>query len=164
MADKKVPRVVSTKWRALALLLVGLLAGSLLLGTASAHIGSFQHLKTHFYTKAKANKLFKDKCPPGTTKEAGGCIEKTTRGSANWANANITCADRGRRLPTAGELLAAFQNPKVTPATEITSNIHIDDGSHRMMVVTSASTIGGQVNLDTVASYRCIAPLTNAKP
>lgn len=58
MDERRTRRTASGKWRALSLLLIGLLAGSLMLGTASAHLGSFNHLKQHFYTKQKADKRF----------------------------------------------------------------------------------------------------------
>jgi hypothetical protein len=164
------------KARGVGLLLVGMLVGMLLISPAAAHFTqNTKHLGQHVwqqvikqkvFTKQQANKRFKDRCPAGTRKAAGACVEQTTRGSATWADANVACSNLGRRLPTAGELIAAFQTPGITPATETTSNIHIDDNgtiiTQRQMVVTSTSTIGGQASLSTVVPYRCVAPLSNA--
>ncbi len=59
MTDKESTRVVSSRWRSISLLLIGLLAGSLLVETASAHLTTFRHVKqSHFYTKRVANKRF----------------------------------------------------------------------------------------------------------
>ncbi len=117
-----------------------------------------------FHANAAA---LEDTCPSGTEAAAGSCVETTTRGQASWVNANRNCGDLGRRLPTPGELVAAFSTPGITPATEITSDIYISDGSGStftqiMAVVTASSSIGGQADLSTVASYRCVAPMSNA--
>jgi hypothetical protein len=109
---------------------------------------------------------FKDTCPPGTMLAAGGCMETSTRGQASWVNANKDCGNLGRRLPTPGELVAAFATPGITAAAEITSDIYISDGdgstlTQIMAVVTAAGSVGGQADLGTVAAYRCMAPLTN---
>lgn len=63
MAGRRTPNAVSSRWRALSLLLVGLLAGTLLLPPVSAHIsGSVTHTKNHmkkfFWLKKAANKRF----------------------------------------------------------------------------------------------------------
>ena len=48
-----------TKWRSVALVLVGLLAGQILMGAAGAHMTSFKHLKRkHFFTKSQAHARF----------------------------------------------------------------------------------------------------------
>lgn len=87
-------KVVSARWRALALVLVGVMVGLFLLAPASAHIGTPKHLwKTHIKPKTDAryvqDKIFYRRsaqqsvgvglfdavnvsCPPGTLVVGGG--------------------------------------------------------------------------------------------
>lgn len=59
MTTKRSRMPSSSRWRALSLVLIGILAGTLLLGTASAHLTTFEHVKKkHFYTKKIADNRF----------------------------------------------------------------------------------------------------------
>lgn len=51
--------------RSVILLLSGALIGAMLTGPAGAHLGSFRHLRKHFYTKAAANARYQLR-PTGT--------------------------------------------------------------------------------------------------
>jgi hypothetical protein len=72
----------------------------------------------------------KVKCPPDTFPVAGVCIEKVARPAAAYGSAVSTCqiagtpAGPGRRLPTHGELTAAFSVVEPAPGGELTSDVY----------------------------------------
>ena len=157
---------------AVTLVATGAVVWALVAAPASASPADLTQKEVRKIAKMVATKVFnahaatlKDACPAGTTLVAGGCMERRPPGGRPpWVNANKSCGTLGRRLPTPGELVAAFATPGITAATEITSDIYISDGdgstfTEIMAVVTAAGSVGGQSNLGTVAAYRCVAPL-----
>lgn len=73
---------------------------------------------------------FKVKCPADTFPTADVCIERTARAATAYGSAVYTClqvgtpAGPGRRLPTFGELLAAFTAVDPAPGGELTSEVY----------------------------------------
>jgi hypothetical protein len=162
----------TTGRRGVAILAIAILAAGALAASSAGAAAPLTKKKVKKIATKVANQVFdqkagslKDKCPGGTVSVAGGCLESATRGQASWFDAKKNCSGVGRRLPTAGELIAGFATPGVTAATETSSNLHLDDNgttiAQRYIVVTSGGSIGGQANLSTVGNYRCIAPMTN---
>jgi hypothetical protein len=72
----------------------------------------------------------KVKCPLDTFPVAGVCLEKVARAPAAYGSAVYTCQlvgtppGPGRRLPTQGELMAAFSAVDPAPGGELTSNVY----------------------------------------
>src|SRR5262249_33613258 len=72
------------------------------------------------------------RCPSGTTLSVGVCMETTTQ-QGELGTAEVTCADRGRRLPTEGELIVyqidTFSKPDNIPPAEWIEPQYISDTS-----------------------------------
>jgi len=110
------------------------------------------------------------KCPDGTFPAGGTCIETAARAAVGFGSAEITCAnadgDRtaGRRLPTHGELQAAFFRVDPAPGGEFTSHVYpTPEGGLQVLTVISKG--GGSVavvpdDADVRRPFRCaIDPL-----
>jgi hypothetical protein len=114
---------------------------------------------------------FRDRCPGGTTKFGGACIESTVRAISNSLNgAGATCAAAGGRLPTFPELTAFAVEPGVELGTgssgdnqwEWTSSVY----NLPPAGLTVADRPSGTLTYDpfTIVSpihFRCVLPLTN---
>jgi hypothetical protein len=108
------------------------------------------------------------RCPEGTFPAGGTCIERDPRPAIGGGNAELTCAgadgDRtpGRRLPTYGELRAAFSRVDSAPGGEFTGHIY-PTPEGRLQVLTISKFGENAVvpyDADTPRAYRCaIDPL-----
>lgn len=114
----------------------------------------------------------KIKCPADTFPTADVCIEKTARSPAPYSGAVYTClavgtpAGPGRRLPTHGELMAAFTAVTPAPGGELTSNVYPSTTSAGQVDDLYITDKVGSVALtpDTAAgakSYRCVTDPLN---
>ena len=114
----------------------------------------------------------KIKCPADTFPTADVCVERTTRPPAAYGSAVSTCmlvgtpGAPGRRLPTHGELLAAFSAVDPAAGGELTSDVYpssSDPGRLDVLFVTDK--VGGAgVTSDTAAgskAYRCVTDPLN---
>ena len=114
----------------------------------------------------------KIKCPPDTVPAADVCVEKTPRPAAAYGSAVSTCmlvgtpAGPGRRLPTHGELLAAFSAVDPAPGGELTSSVYPSASIAGRVDVLFVSDKTGAIGLtpDTAAgskAYRCVTDPLN---
>ena len=114
----------------------------------------------------------KIKCPPDTFPTADVCIEKTARPAAAFGVADYTCAQvgtpatPGRRLPTYGELIAAFGAVDPAPGGELTSSVYPSTATPGQVDALYVTDKVGSVGLtpDTGAgakSYRCVTDPLN---
>ena len=160
------------KRRAWALLLLGGLAGGLLLTPAGAHVtDSVRHLwRDHI--KSKADTRYAVGCYPDTSyyPRAGVCLEGDDRPSEPWRDAVVTCdlADSaGRRLPTLNELDVLRQTTGVTLGTnaepyELTSEYagHAEGPGHQVYVLQDDGDIS-TVSFAAGGPFRCVDERTN---
>ena len=88
------------------------------------------------------------RCPPGTFPTGGTCIEFVPRAPAAYGIAVLACQsagrDRtpGRRLPTLGELQAAFSRVDPAPGGELTGHVYpstVNPGEASVLYVVSKS-------------------------
>ena len=114
----------------------------------------------------------KIKCPTDTFPAAGVCVERTARPAAAYGSAVSTCmlvgtpAAPGRRLPTHGELLAAFSTVDPAPSGELTADVYPSSSSPGRLDVLFVTDKTGSVGLtpDTAAgskAYRCVTDPLN---
>ena len=114
----------------------------------------------------------KIKCPADTFPTADVCVERTTRPSASYGSAVLTClavgtpAGPGRRLPTHGELRAALGAVQLAPGGELTSNVYPSSSEPGELDVLYVTDQVGSVALtpDTGAggkAYRCVTDPLN---
>lgn len=112
------------------------------------------------------------KCPPDTFPVAGVCVEKAARPPAAYGSALSTCqitgtpGGPGRRLPTHGELTAAFSVVDPSPGGELTSEIYPSSASPGDVDSLYVTDKFGHVGTtpDTAAgskSYRCVTEPLN---
>lgn len=114
----------------------------------------------------------KIKCPPDTFPAADVCVERNPRPPAAYGSAVSTCmlvgtpAGPGRRLPTHGELLAAFSTVDPAPGGELTSDVYPSSSQpgrlDALFVTDKTGTVG--LTPDTAAgskAYRCVADPLN---
>jgi hypothetical protein len=93
------------------------------------------------------------RCPGGTTAAVGTCLEVTPRGEATYGSAVRSCSLTGtalgdrRRLPTHGELLAAFSQSGVVEfrGPELTSDVYPSATLPGGLDVLYVTTAGGSV-------------------
>ncbi len=98
-------------------------------------------------------------CPDGTTELGVACVETAQRSAQTFFAASTTCAQAGRRLPTAGELTALSDiNAGIMNSNdEVTSSIYADDpGNFQYISVDNAGTIDDPTTT-TAGSFRCVA-------
>ncbi|HET6867165.1 MAG TPA: hypothetical protein VFH80_14695 [Solirubrobacteraceae bacterium] len=114
----------------------------------------------------------KIKCPSDTFPAADVCVERTARPAAAYGSAVSTCmlvgtpTGPGRRLPTHGELLAAFSTVDPAPGGELTSDVYPSSSSPGRLDVLFVTDKTGAVGLtpDTAAgskAYRCVTDPLN---
>lgn len=114
----------------------------------------------------------KVKCPSDTFPTADVCIERTPRSPAAYGNAVYAClqvgtpAAPGRRLPTFGELLAAFTAVDPAPGGELPSDVYPSTTTpgqvDALYVTDKVGTVG--LTADTAAgakAYRCVTDPLN---
>lgn len=114
----------------------------------------------------------KIKCPADTFPIADVCVERTARAPAAYGSAVSTCmlvgtpSAPGRRLPSHGELVAAFSTVDPAPGGELTSDVYPSSSSPGrvdVLVVTDKTGAVG-VTPDTAAgskAYRCVTDPLN---
>ena len=113
-----------------------------------------------------ANLVAAPSCPSGTILNENACIEASGREVASLSAAIGTCADLGRRLPSASELMSyrlsgrSLGPPGGGVGAEYTSTVTFDDGTFVVQVVGNDLTNYGAVNATTAAPYRCVEPLS----
>lgn len=114
----------------------------------------------------------KIKCPADTFPAADVCVERNARPAAAYGSAVSTCmlvgtpAGPGRRLPTHGELLAAFSTVDPAPGGELTSDVYPSSSASGRLDVLYVTDKTGAVGLtpDTAAgskAYRCVTDPLN---
>ena len=114
----------------------------------------------------------KIKCPADTFPAADVCVERNARPAAAYGSAVSTCmlvgtpAGPGRRLPTHGELLAAFSTVDPAPGGELTSDVYPSSSAAGRLDVLYVTDKTGAVGLtpDTAAgskAYRCVTDPLN---
>jgi hypothetical protein len=104
-------------------------------------------------------------CPSGTLFHDGACIETAKRATAAFPNAEGTCLNAGRRLPTVAELQTfRLRQGHDFDTQEYTSHIWSDTNgtTQNHMVVLVAPTTGTQravsyTEASTSAAFRCVA-------
>jgi len=112
------------------------------------------------------------RCPADTVPVGGTCVETTSRSPAPYGAAVYRCRDvdeqetPGRRLPTHGEMLAAFTKEEIqlAPGGEFTSDIYPrSDGRVDALYLTSETGRVGVVADDgnTPKAFRCVADPLN---
>jgi hypothetical protein len=112
------------------------------------------------------------KCPQDTFPAADVCVERTARPAAAYGSAVSTCMlvgtprAPGRRLPTHGELVAAFATVDPAPGGELTSNVYPSSSTAGRLDVLFVTDKTGAVGLtpDTAAgskAYRCVTDPLN---
>jgi hypothetical protein len=114
----------------------------------------------------------KIKCPADTFPAADVCVERNARPAAAYGSAVSTCmlvgtpAGPGRRLPTHGELLAAFSTVDPAPSGELTADVYPSGSSPGRLDVLFVTDKTGAVGItpDTAAgskAYRCVTDPLN---
>lgn len=114
----------------------------------------------------------KVKCPSDTFPTADVCVERTPRSPAPYGNAVYAClqvgtpAGPGRRLPTFGELLAAFSAVAPAAGGELTSDVYPSTATpgqvDALYITDKVGTVG--LTPDTAAGakpYRCVTDPLN---
>jgi hypothetical protein len=130
------------------------------------------HAKTADTLRGISAADLKIKCPADTFPAADVCVERTPRPPAAYGSAVSTCmligtpAGPGRRLPTHGELLAAFSAVDPAPGGELTSDVYPSSSAPGRLDVLFVTDKTGAVGLtsDTAAgskAYRCVADPVN---
>ncbi len=110
------------------------------------------------------------KCPAGTFPTGGTCIEANPRPAQAYGVAVAACrtaggdATPGRRLPTHGELIAAFTRVNPAPGGELTGNVYPrSDGNVDVLYVTTklgdVAVVADDGN--TPKAFRCAADPIN---
>jgi hypothetical protein len=130
------------------------------------------HAKTADRLSGLTAAQLKIKCPKGTFPAADVCVERDVRPAATYGSAVSTCMlvgtprGPGRRLPTHGELLAAFAS--VTPAAggELTSNVYpssaVPGGLDVLFIADKNGAVGLTPNTaDGSKAYRCVTDPLN---
>lgn len=96
-------------------------------------------------------------CPSGTLFHEGACIETINRDPAGFPNAEATCLQAGRRLPTVAEL-QTFRLRQDLSGAEFTSHIWFDaNGSSETQKVMLVDQNGRQSVASGSASFRCVS-------
>jgi hypothetical protein len=114
----------------------------------------------------------KIKCPPDTFATADVCIEKAARPAAPYGSAVLTCLQvgtpqgPGRRLPTHGELMAAFTAFDPAPGGELTSEVYPSTATpgqvDALYVTDKVGSVGLTPNTAAGAKpYRCVTEPLN---
>ncbi len=110
------------------------------------------------------------RCPRATFPAAGTCIETDTRPPASYGSAVLACADAGgqrtpnRRLPTHGELSAAYARVDPAPGGELTGHVYPRaDGNQDVLIVTSKGGASAAITNDggNPRAFRCAADPLN---
>ena len=112
------------------------------------------------------------KCPADTFPAADVCVERSARPPAAYGSAVSTCMlvgtprAPGRRLPTHGELVAAFATVDPAAGGELTSNVYPSSSTPGRLDVLFVTDKTGAVGLtpDTAAgskAYRCVTDPLN---
>jgi hypothetical protein len=98
-----------------------------------------------------------DPCPSGTLFHEGACIETISQGPAAFPNAEGTCLQAGRRLPTVAEL-QTFRLRQDLSGAEFTSQVWFDaNGSSQAQKVMLVDKDGRQSVASGSAPFRCVA-------
>jgi hypothetical protein len=98
-----------------------------------------------------------DPCPSGTLFHEGACIETISRGPAAFPNAEGSCLQAGRRLPTVAEL-QTFRLRQDLSGAEFTSQVWFDaNGSSQDQKVMLVDKDGRQSVASGSAPFRCVA-------
>src|SRR5215212_4569723 len=96
-------------------------------------------------------------CPSGTLFHEGACIETINRDPAGFPNAEATCLQAGRRLPTVAEL-QTFRLRQDLSGAEFTSHVWFDaNGSSETQKVMLVDQTGRQSVASGSASFRCVS-------
>jgi hypothetical protein len=99
-----------------------------------------------------------DPCMDGTVFHEGVCIETISRGPAAFPNAEGSCLQAGRRLPTVAEL-QNFRLRQDLSGAEFTSHLWFDaNGSSQTQKVMLVDQDGRQRVASGSATFRCVAP------
>jgi hypothetical protein len=137
-----------------------------------SRLGRVPHAKNADRLSGVTAADLKIKCPADTFPAADACVEKTARPPAAYGSAVSTCMlvgtprGPGRRLPTHGELVAAFASVDPAPGGELTSNVYPSNSSPGRLDVLYVTDKTGAVGLtpDTAAgskAYRCVTDPLN---
>ncbi len=108
-------------------------------------------------------------CPEGTFPTSGTCIETVARPAVTATTARLICQDAGgdstpgRRLPTYGELAAAFSRVDPAPGGELTGHVYPRaDGGVDSLAITSKGGGAAIVPGDgSPRAFRCAADPLN---
>jgi hypothetical protein len=130
------------------------------------------HAKTADTLRGISAADLKVKCPAETFPAADVCVERAPRPPAAYGSAVSTCMligtprGPGRRLPTHGELLAAFSAVDPASGGELTSSVYPSSSTPGRVDVLFVTDKTGAVGLtpDTAAgskAYRCVTDPLN---
>jgi type IV pilus assembly protein PilA len=96
-------------------------------------------------------------CPADTMFHEGACIETISQGPAAFPNAEASCLQDGRRLPTVAEL-QTFRLKQDLSGAEFTSHVWFDaNGSSQTQKVMLVDQDGRQSVVSGSAAFRCVA-------
>jgi hypothetical protein len=95
-------------------------------------------------------------CPADTIQVVGVCIETTTRGFAKHRDAELDCAQNGRRLPTNGELTTFSQVPGMFVSGEFTDAV-LNYSPAYYLTISGQLGLNGYAGSEARVSYRCVA-------
>lgn len=112
------------------------------------------------------------RCPAGTFAVADVCVETTARRPASYDTAVLECAstgipqERGRRLPTHGELRVALSGVQLAPGGELTSEVYPSSTTPADLDVVYVIDQVGSVAVTTntgagAKAFRCAVDPTN---
>ncbi|MGA8745981.1 MAG: hypothetical protein WB507_08960 [Solirubrobacterales bacterium] len=102
-------------------------------------------------------------CATGMQFSAGVCIEESPQPSEEWLSAVTSCAEKGFRLPSLGELMVFEGKLSTEPPGEWTEGESYS-GTEALAVVAAAAEHAFSVGFDSTGNsnpYRCVTPASN---
>ncbi len=99
------------------------------------------------------------RCPGGTINHAGGCFETGVRAAQNVFDASTTCAQSGRRLATASELvaLADLENVMGLGTYEVSSSIYSPENNAFGYIGVRGDAVVDDFVSSVANVFRCVA-------
>ena len=103
---------------------------------------------------------FRDvECPPEQRRYTTACFSESFRGPATFDQASNSCAQDGRRLPTASELLAFRNENGITLANqEMSSNVEHSGATFRYITVSDNGTLN-RIPVNQTRQFRCVVAM-----